>query len=112
MSFTDLLKIKYLKILSEYDINLFDRTTVLEGIAGYSDIFLPGAPAEWRSVRRVMIVGRETRGWKRPASSGSYDTLERHIDAMVECHTNFSTRHGSKKKSRTEEKLSGTSCGL
>lgn len=103
MSLTDTLKTEYLKILSGYDINFFDRTTVVEGIAGYSDIFLPAAPAEWKSGRRVMIVGRETRGWKRPASTGSYDTLERHIDAMVECHTNFSARHGSKNKQNRGE---------
>ena len=103
MSLADALKAEYLEILSGYDINFFDRSTVVEGIAGYSDIFLPGAPAEWQSGRRVMIVGRETRGWKRPTSIGAYDTLERHIDAMIGCHTSFSACHGSKKKQNRGE---------
>lgn len=103
MSLSSTLKEKYLEILSGCNVNFFDRTSVVESIAGYSDVFLPGSPTEWKSGRRVMIVGRETRGWKRPASIGFYDTLERHIDAMVGCHTSFSARHGSKKKQNRGE---------
>lgn len=55
---------KYEEILIKTDQNLvFKDLRLTPDYTGFSDLFLTDAPAEWTSGKRVLIVGRETRGW-------------------------------------------------
>lgn len=56
---------EYLKILEDTSpLFIFSALRSTSDYTGFSNIFLPDAPSEWVKGKRVLVVGRETRGWK------------------------------------------------
>jgi len=82
-----ILKAEYCRILTDLDPSYFDpahpQSKVAEGLSG---IFLPGVTDNYRVANnRIMIVGRETRGWKVLDKTGFSDTHS-YVDQAVSKH--------------------------
>jgi hypothetical protein len=85
-SLADTLSQQYLGILQRYELD-----SLAASVDGLSGIFLPSVSESYlRSPRKVMIVGKETRGWAHGLKfMSSFDSAEQYIDFLVQKHQAF-----------------------
>jgi len=81
----------YVPILKELEQHFLDRSRESEpGFAKLSGLFLPAVPAGFAEAKhRIMVVGRETRGWTILKKDEPFVSLDAYIKAALEKHQQF-----------------------
>lgn len=94
-SLMDALTQRYLDILRPAEAR-----TLAAGVEGLSGIFLPSVSESYvQSPRKIMIVGKETRGWARGLKfMSSFDSLEQYVAFLVGWHQALLVRQPASSK--------------
>lgn len=59
-------------------------------LARFSGLFLTSVPPVWEAGRRIMVVGRETKGWRVVGGhKPPYQDLEDYLDRALQLHAGF-----------------------
>lgn len=87
----DLLAAKYCEILKDIKPEyLANKKLRLGGDAGLSGLFLPSVAEGYKQAKnKVMIVGREPRGWDRSKKDGDFESIETCVRNDMSQHRNF-----------------------
>lgn len=92
---------KYTEILKDANPLLtFSELRSTSDYTGFSNLFLPDVPREWTPGKRVLVVGRETRGWKPENPINPADGLHCCIQKLMKMHekhfNNMMARRGER----------------
>lgn len=81
----------YLPILIDLEQHFLDRSRESEpGFAKLSGLFLPSVPVGFAQARhRIMVVGRETRGWKIIKDGHPFVSLDDYVNVALHKHQKF-----------------------
>lgn len=93
--FADQLAERYLHILCPYKL-----ASLAAGVGGLSGIFLPSVSDSYvQSSRKMMIVGKETKGWARGLKfMSSFDSLEKYVSYLIDRHQDHLLRQPVRSK--------------
>ena len=90
---------KYQEILFNTDPKLiFEDLRSTPDYSGFSNLFLADAPSMWEQGKRVLIVGRETRGWKPKHPISHSGDLVKLICELMKMQSNHYNKFISVKK--------------
>jgi hypothetical protein len=81
----------YVQILNDLEQHFLDRSRESEpGFAKLSGLFLPAVPAGFAEAKhRIMVVGRETRGWTILKKDQPFVSIEAYVKSALEKHQKF-----------------------
>ncbi|WP_291366052.1 hypothetical protein [Acetobacter sp. UBA5411] len=83
------LKKAYMNILNDYSECFFDKNREdCIGYTGLSGLFLSTTPETWEPDKRILVVGRETRGWN-VLKETSYTTLDHYVDTTMKIQKDY-----------------------
>lgn len=87
----------YLDILKNYDEDLLNKNPDSLAHSDLSGLFVTASPAQWEKGKRILVVGRETRGWNVVNENKPYTDLQSYIKEAMEKQQNFLLKHIEKK---------------
>lgn len=88
----------YLDILKNYDEDLLNKKPDSSAYSDLSGLFVTASPAQWEKGKRILVVGRETRGWNVVNENKPYTDLQSYIKESMEKQKNFLLKYIEKKK--------------
>ncbi|MCJ8354749.1 hypothetical protein [Novacetimonas hansenii] len=88
----------YLDILKNYNEDLFNKKQESLEYSNLSGLFVTTSPAQWEQGKRILVVGRETRGWNVVNENKPYTDLQSYIKEAMEKQKKFLLKYIEKKK--------------
>lgn len=90
----------YLDILQKYNEELFSKKSDSLDYTNLSGLFVTTSPAQWEQGRRILVVGRETRGWNIINEKNPYNNLQSYLKEAMEKQKKFLLSSMEKKKDK------------
>lgn len=91
----------YMDILKDVNPAFFDKKNIDDvTYSGFSGLFVSSTPEVWEAGKRIMVVGRETRGWKIIDDDHPYVSLDAYITRAIQIQKNFLSCYIEKKHDR------------
>ena len=90
----------YFDILKSHNEELFTKKSESSDHSKLSGLFVTTSPAQWEKGKRILVVGRETRGWNVITEQKPYTDLPSYLAEAMEKQKKFLSKYIEKKKDR------------
>lgn len=91
----------YFDILKDVNPAFFDKKSINNlNYSGFSGLFVSSTPDIWEAGKRIMVIGRETRGWKIIDNDHPYISLDDYISRAMQVQKNFLAEYIETKRDR------------